>query len=170
MGGYSTEEFQQQIGELYPRLYRAVSAYVYGSGADPQDILQDTFLKACRNLDRFDGSSALYTWLYKIARNTCIDYFRKYKYEKKRSAFPVEEHALSDTEPQLTEEIRLLRKAIARLPDELRELVIMKSIDEMSYQEISGITGVNEQTLKSRMLKARRLLAESLKTFGVTEL
>lgn len=167
MSGYSADEFQNQIGEVYPRLHRAMTAYLYGSDIEADDILQETFLKAIRNLDKFDGKSNLYTWLYTIARNACIDHFRKTKNEKKRSDFPVEDYPIAAEIQSDDEEITLLRMAITQLPQDLRELVIMKSIDEMSYPEISEITGVNEQTLKSRMMKARRLLAENLRKLGV---
>jgi RNA polymerase sigma-70 factor (ECF subfamily) len=69
----------------------------------------------------------------------------------------------------MREEIFLLRQAIARLPEMLRSIVVMKSIDGLSYPEISEITGVNEQTLKNRMFRARKQLAESLKRLGVDQ-
>lgn len=170
MAGYTIEAFQKEIAGLYPRLNRALTAYLAGSKIDPEDILQETFLKACRNLDRFKGDSGLYTWLYAIARNLCIDEFRKQNHEKKISHIPVEEFELvSDqfTSDSDREEILLLRKAIAQLPKILRDVVMMKAVEQMSYPEISEITGVNEQTLKNRMFRARKLLAESLKQMGV---
>lgn len=170
MDRYSNEAFQKEMVILYPRLNRALTAYLSGSQLDADDILQDTLLKACRNLDRFNGDSGLYTWLYSIARNICIDEFRKQKRRNGRSPVPVEEFKLA-AEPSAdeseNEEIMLLRKAIAGLPDKLREVVVMKAIDGMSYPEIAHITGTNEQTLKSQMFRARKLLAASLKKLGV---
>ncbi|MEX0773916.1 MAG: RNA polymerase sigma factor [Balneolales bacterium] len=170
MAGYSIDAFEKEIAILYPRLNRALSAYLAGSGIDPEDILQETFLKACRSLDRFKGEAGLYTWLFSIGRNICIDEFRKTKTKKNVSLLPFEEFQLasdlysSDSE---REEVLLLRKAIAQLPEKFREVIVLKAIDEMNYSEISEITGINEQTLKSRMFKARKLLAVSLKKMGV---
>lgn len=112
----------------------------------------------------------MYTWLYSIARNIAIDEFRKRKYEKLQSNIPVEEFEIaSDQESadENREEMMLLRKAIAELPELLRSVVVMKTIDGLSYPEISEITGVNEDTLKNRMFRARQLLSVRLKQLGV---
>jgi RNA polymerase sigma-70 factor, ECF subfamily len=169
MGDTVREDFRQSVAELYPRLLRAMTAYLAGSPVDAEDIVQETFLKAYRNLDSFRGQSGYYTWLYSIARNLCIDEFRKRKYEKLQVSVPADELELaSDTfaEQDRKEDVLLLRQAIAMLPEILRTVVVMKTIDGMSYPEISEITGVNEQTLKNRMFRARKELAEKLKTLG----
>lgn len=162
--------FEKQIEKLYPRLHRSMKAYLAGSGIEVEDILQETFLKAYKNLDQFEGKSNMYTWLYSIARNQCIDEFRKRKFESKRSSVPVEEFELKSNlyapEDQ-NEETRLLKEAIAKLPELLRSIVVMKSIDGLSYPEISEVTGINEQTLKNRMFRARKQLAVSLKQMGM---
>ncbi len=172
MDQHKKEEFKRSIGELYPRLHRAMSAYLAGSSVESEDILQETFLKAYRNINTFKNQSSLYTWLYSIARNLAIDEFRKRKHEKLRSATPVDEFDIAyetDSTEDKREEIQLLRKAIAELPELLRSIVVMKTIDGMTYPEISEITGVNEQTLKNRMFRARKELADSLKRMGVNE-
>lgn len=173
MDSHKKEEFKRSISELYPRLHRAMSAYLAGSSVEAEDILQETFLKAYRNINTFQNQSTLYTWLYSIARNLAIDEFRKRKYEKMRSSTPVDEFELAydnETTDNKREEIQLLRKAIAELPELLRSIVVMKTIDGMTYPEISEITGVNEQTLKNRMFRARKELAHTLKRMGVNEL
>lgn len=158
--------FQKQIPVLYPRLHRALLAYLAGSSLDAEDVLQEVFLKAYKNIDHFQGNSNLYTWLYSIARNICIDEFRKLKKEAGRSSIPVEEFELESDEfknQNNREDILQLRRAISQLPELLRTIVVMKSIDGLSYTEISEVTGINEQTLKNRMFRARKLLAESMK-------
>lgn len=172
MASYNLHEFKKEIAYLYPRLNRAVSAWLAGSKIEPEDILQEVFLKAWKNLPRFQGEASLYTWLFSIARNLCIDELRKQKSRKKISPIPVEDFELEAdrfSNEDEREEILLLRKAIAELPEMLRSVVIMKSIDGMTYPEISQINGVNVQTLKNRMFRARKLLAESLKKMGVNE-
>ncbi|MCC5940745.1 MAG: RNA polymerase sigma factor [Balneolaceae bacterium] len=160
------ETFQKEIPNLYPRLHRALSAYLTGTNIDPEDILQEAFLKAYKNIEHFQGSSSLYTWLYSIARNLSIDEMRKLNKEKGRSSVPVEEFEIASDEyssRDQREEILQLRKGIAQLPELLRTIVVMKSIDGLSYSEISEVTGVNEQTLKNRMFRARKELVQIMK-------
>ena len=163
-------EFRRAIEELYPRLYRAMSAYLAGSSVEADDILQETFLKAYRNLEHFEGKSGYYTWLFSIARNLSIDEFRKRKHEKFRSPVSIDEFELpSDTFESETEKdaVLILRQAISELPELLRSIVIMNTVDGLDYSEISEITGINEQTLKNRMFRARKELATILKQKGV---
>ncbi len=167
------DEFKKQIPDLYPRLHRAMTAYLTGSAVDPDDILQETFLKAYRNIDQFKGNSGFYTWIYSIARNLCIDEFRKRKHEKNRSSVPVEDFEIESDDfksEDQKENILIMRKAISELPELLRTVVVMKTIDGMSYPEISEVLEVNEQTLKNRMFRARKELAGILDKMGVNEL
>lgn len=164
--------FEKQIEVFYPRLHRSMKTYLAGSEIEAEDILQETFLKAYKNLDQFQGKSNMYTWLYSIARNKCIDEFRKRKNESNRSSIPVEEYELESEEyksEDAKEDVKLLKEAIAQLPEILRSIVVMKSIDGLSYPEISEVTGVNEQTLKNRMFRARKQLAVTLKQMGVDQ-
>ncbi|MCG2588473.1 RNA polymerase sigma factor [Rhodohalobacter sulfatireducens] len=164
--------FEKQIDELYPRLHRSMKAYLAGSGVEAEDILQETFLKAYKNIDQFEGNANMYTWLYSIARNKCIDEFRKRKYESNRSSIPVEEYNIESDEfksKDQQEDTELLKEAISELPELLRSIVVMKSIDGLTYPEISDVTGVNEQTLKNRMFRARKQLADILKKMGVNQ-
>lgn len=169
----SNDEFKKEIPKLYPRLHRAMSAYLAGSDLEPDDITQEAFLKAYKNIGNFKGQSGLYTWVYSIARNLCIDHFRKQNHEANRSSIPVEEFEIESDEfrsADRREEVLLLRKAIARLPELLRTVVVMKTIDGLTYPEISEILDINEQTIKNRMFRARKELAGILKNMGVDQL
>lgn len=164
------KEFRQSVGEIYPRLHRAMRAYLAGSSVEPEDLVQEAFLKAYKNLDSFDGESGFYTWVYAIARNLAIDEFRKRKYDKLRVDTPSDELSiesdLSTDEPE-REEILVLRKAVAMLPELLRTVVVMKLIDGLTYPEIAEVTGLNEETVKNRMFRARKELAVLMKSMGV---
>jgi RNA polymerase sigma-70 factor (ECF subfamily) len=171
MGYLSRKKFEKQIPELYPRLHRSMTVFAADSNIDIDDILQDTFLKAYKKIDQFDGQSSLYTWLYSIARNITIDEFRSRKRKPDRSHTPADEFDIADdnSEPNETgrQEIYDLRNAVSELPEILREIVVLKTLEGLSYDEISEITGINTETLKNRMFRAKKQLAESLKKNGV---
>lgn len=167
------DDFKREIPKLYPRLHRAMIAYLAGSGLDPEDITQEAFLKAYRNIDGFKGKSGFYTWVYSIAKNLCIDQFRKQKKDFNMSSIPIEEFEIESEEfasADHREEILLLRKSISELPEILRSVVVMKIIDGLTYPEISDILDVNEETVKNRMYRARKELAGILKSMGVHQL
>lgn len=166
------KEFRQSVGQIYPRLHRAMRAYLAGSSVDPKDLIQEAFLKAYKNLDSFEGQSGFYTWVYAIARNLAIDEFRKRKNEKLRVSTPADELDIESdlsTDETEREEILILRKAVAMLPELMRSVVVMKLIDGLTYPEISEVTGLNEETVKNRMFRARKELAVLMKRMGVFE-
>lgn len=165
-------EFTRGIKELYPRLHRAMKAYLAGSRIDAEDLLQETFLKAYVNLGSFREDASMYTWLYSIARNLAIDEFRKRKYEKLISSTPIEDLEYSNDDSNegkesIDQQVFMMRKAIAQLPELLRSIVVMKTIDGLSYPEIAEITELNEDTIKNRMFRARKELATILKQMGI---
>lgn len=166
MGYLSREKFEKEIPELYPRLHRSMAAFAGSSNIDVDDILQETFLKAFKKIDQFDGQSSLFTWLYSIARNLVMDEFRRQQRKPHRSQPPADEFEMADdssnTAESNREEIHELRHAVSDLPDILREIVVMKTLEGLSYDEISQVTGVNIETLKNRMFRAKKQLAESL--------
>ena len=172
MDNHMVKEFTRSVEELYPRLHRAMRAYLAGSNIDTEDLLQDTFLKAYRNLDSYRKDASMYTWLYSIARNLAIDEFRKRKYEKLISNTPIEDLEISHDDPDdsimnTEQEVLKMRKAIAQLPELLRSIVVMKTIDGLSYPEIAEVTGLNIETVKNRMFRARKELAENMKQIRI---
>lgn len=166
MGYLSRNTFEKEIPELYPRLHRSMTAFAGGSNIDVDDILQETFLKAYKKIDQFDGQSSLFTWLYSIARNLIMDEFRHQQRMPQRSHTPADEFEITDDSPNSAksnrEEIHELRNAISELPDILRDIVVMKTLEGLSYDEICQITGVNTETLKNRMFRAKKYLAVSM--------
>lgn len=171
------EQFQQQIPDWYPRIYRMIAAMTYGSGLDPEDLTQETFMKAYDKLSTFHAGSSMYTWLYQIARNTCRDAMRKVKVRRRFKKLvgkqededelwePPSPESLDDNMHR-RESLQLLRKALAQLPEEPRALIVFKDLEEMSYQDIAGIYEIPEGTVKSRLFKARKQLKEQLEKLG----
>ncbi|NTW72840.1 MAG: sigma-70 family RNA polymerase sigma factor [Eubacteriaceae bacterium] len=131
---------------------------------EAKDLTQETFIKVYNNLDRFNGNSSLYTWIYSIAANCARDYLRK-----KKDTISIEEvyHLRADhDDPQKNsqekEELRLIISAVRKLDGEQKEAVILRDIMGFSYEEISQILQLTMGTVKSRIARGRYKLRENL--------
>lgn len=167
----SGRELQQNLEQYYSRIFRAITAFTHGSGLDPDDLTQETFLKAWKNRESFEGASSIYTWLYRIARNTCIDAMRKTKITTRKVVDDEFDENLYDTgdsadSVELNENQGLLRKALAAMEEELRILIVLKDLQGLRYHEISEITETTEGTVKSRLFRARLQLKQELMKLG----
>jgi RNA polymerase sigma-70 factor (ECF subfamily) len=137
---------------------------ITGDYDEAVDCSQEVFIKMYRNLHKFAFRSALSTWLYSIALNTCRNRLSSSYIKRKVSLDNFENNRISadETDPQLiferSEGGEAVRKAIARLPEEERTLIIMRDLDELSYEEITKITGVKTGTVKSRISRGRHRL------------
>ncbi len=145
-----------------------------------RDATQDAFLKVYGALQRFEGRSSFYTWLYRLVMNLCLDLRRKDKsgrqveWEEERSA-EVSEAAgpLSGPEegPALDLERRELRDqlaaAIESLPDPARQTLMLREVDGLSYTEIAQVMGIPKGTVMSRLHHARHKVQQTLLESGV---
>ena len=129
------EKYSQQ---LYYHIRRMVISH-----DDANDLVQDTFVKAFTNLDKFRYDSAVYTWLYRIATNTCLNFLDKKKRQYTFSALNFEDNLINTLETDEYfdgNEIQMkLQKAILTLPPKQRLVFNMKYYDELKYNEISEI-------------------------------
>lgn len=123
------------------------------------DILQDVFISVYHKLDNFRFQSKFTTWLYRVTVNKCKDYLRK---KKVRSIFvPIKEseHELRTSGKQENVDIpHIVRGAIEKLPDKLKEPLVLRDIDGMSYKEIADKLECEVGTVKSRIFRARENL------------
>ena len=150
-----------------------------------EDLLQETFLRVVRRRDSFREQSKFTTWLYTIARNLCIDALRRASYRKHPSldqplskSDPTEGATLLDrvssNDPgadTLTRDKRFrvaLQTALDTLPDEQKDIFIMREFQGLKFKEIAQIVGVPENTVKSRMRYALQGLRAELETFAET--
>lgn len=164
------------FGELIERWQRKIYAFIcryVGNSTDAQDLTQDTFTKAYRNLDRLSDPTRFSSWLYKIALNECRMRFRK---ERRANSVSlpdeqgsegrlelVVDRATPETELAVQEEIDLVREAFRELPEEQRAVILMKEYQGLKFHEIAGILDIPLSTVKSRMylgLKTLRKLME----------
>ncbi len=128
------------------------------------DATQETFVSVFRKADRFGGRSAFSTWLYRVAVNTCYDALRR---QRRRPTTALPEH--TDPPDRSTEdELRAadlrpdIEAALAALPAEFRAAVVLADLEDVPLQDVSEILGVPVGTVKSRVFRGRRLLAQTL--------
>jgi RNA polymerase sigma-70 factor (ECF subfamily) len=134
---------------------------------DAQDIVQDAYLRAVKSIGTFRGGDQR-AWMLSIVRNACFDFLRR----DKASPFDDlgEDVGASATSEEIepsrvlerAEDVQLVRDAIAQLPVGIREVVVLRELEGLSYREIAAVTGVPMGTVMSRLARARRRLAEIL--------
>jgi len=128
------------------------------------DATQDTFLTVFRKADRYEARAAFSTWLYRVTVNTCYDYLRREKRKKAdrlpESYDPVDIHA---TDPFDAVEVRPdIEEALSQLSPEFRAAVVLVDLQGMSLEQASKTLEIPDGTIKSRLFRARRQLAQSL--------
>lgn len=165
--------FEEIVRAYQDRIY-TLCRHLLGDSHDAEDAAQDTFVKAYRNLDDFKPEASLYTWLYRIAVNTCIDYRRKPFFESlfKRSGegeeLTIDPAADSPSPERLYESKemgRALQKSLKRLSPKLRTVLILKEVEGLSYEEIAAVLEVSTGTVKSRISRAREEIRALMKKF-----
>ena len=142
----------------------ALAMRMTGDRADALDATQDTFISAFRQAGKFRGDSQFSTWLYRVGVNACNDLLRKRSRTPRPSSdeMPIGEPAGG---PGVAEGAALridLSRALALLPDDYREAVALHDLGGVPYEDIAQMTGVAIGTVKSRISRGRRRLAEIL--------
>ncbi len=141
-----------------------------GKHDEAEDLTQDIFLKVFKALATFDRRANFQTWLISISRNLCIDHYRSVRKERETIAREVDASTLSpasrETGPLVALERRdlreLVRQALEGLPLALRTAVVLRDLQELSYQEIADQLGLPEGTVKSRINRGRIELARQI--------
>src|SRR4051812_15650167 len=132
-----------------------------------EDLAQEIFIKCYEKLNQFNQQSTIKTWLYRIASNHCKDYLRSWHYRKITLSNKVFDHIPSKSK-QVEEEVikhseeNSLTNAVMNLPLKSREVVFLHYYEELSLKEISKITSVNINTLKTRLKRAKELLKDKM--------
>ena len=168
----------EAFGEIVRRWERRIFALAYGmlgSVEDARDATQETFIAAFRNLRGFRGEAKVSSWLHRIAVNQCITRQRR---ARVRSESPLEDgaegegkqFASADVSParaaERGERTEAVRRAVNALPPELREVIVMKEFEELTFQEIADTLGIPLSTVKSRLYTALKQLRLRLEQHG----
>ena len=146
----------------------AVCRRITGNDADALDATQDAMMAVVRGLPRFDGRARFSTWVYRVATNTCLDELRR---RKRRPVVGLPEHdgevldIPSDGEMAVDDGVatRLeVDAALAELPEEFRATVVLRDLCQLDYAEISEVLDIPAGTVRSRIARGRRQLADRI--------
>src|SRR4030095_8117157 len=148
-----------------------------GKHDEAEDLTQEIFLKIFKSLDTFDRRANFQTWLISVSRNLCIDHYRSVRKERETIDRDVDANELTPAAPgqnayqalEQRDRVDLLRKAMAELPPTLREAVVKRDIQELSYQEIADQLNLPEGTVKSRINRGRTELARQVQRIRAEE-
>lgn len=159
--------FRQLVKDHQKRLYRFVLKKI-GNGTDAEDLTQQAFLEAAAAIESFRGGSELSTWLYGIAMNLVKNHLsraphRRYTFDTE-DALEGMESAQPDPSEQLmhTQSIIALQHEISDLPQEMRDVLLLVALDELSYEEAALLLAIPVGTVRSRLSRARSTLRQRL--------
>lgn len=165
------ELFKQLVHAHQKRLYRFVVKHI-GWGSDAEDITQQAFVEAAAAYASFRGGSELSTWLYGIAMNLVRNYLsrsphRRFQFEGEEA---LDDSVAPDPEPSrqldLSQTMRALQTELDALPPEMRDVLLLVAMDELSYESAALLLSIPIGTVRSRVSRARTTLRNRLEASG----
>jgi RNA polymerase sigma-70 factor (ECF subfamily) len=169
----------EEVVKLYQHKVFNLVYRMMGNREEAEDVAQDVFVTVLKSIDTFRGESKFSTWLYRIAANHCKNRLKYLDRRARKTTGELDEAAereLQGSQPSAMKPHvdgpdavleglqleRLMQAGIAALDDEHRELIVLRDVENLSYEEISGITGLPDGTVKSRLHRARMALKEHM--------
>jgi RNA polymerase sigma-70 factor, ECF subfamily len=160
----------ESIVRLHWRKVFNIAYKFVGKHDEAEDLTQDVFLKIFKSLNTFDRRANFQTWLISVSRNLCIDHYRSVRKERETinrdvdpgDLSPVSASVSPHAQLELRDRVTLLRQALGKLAPTLRTAVMMRDIQELSYQEIADRLELPEGTVKSRINRGRTELARQI--------
>lgn len=167
------EAFGQLMEPMEQLVWRVCWHYT-GDREASSDCAQDAMIRIWRGLESYRGDCAFESWVYRIAANCCMDWLRKKKRDRSVSMEPMREQGFdpADTSPGTEDQVvakderRHLREAIALLPEDQREALVLTQLERVSYEEAARMLDTTEGTVKSRVNRAKARLREILSAEG----
>ena len=168
---------------LYEKSVFRLVLRMLGDRAEAEDVAQDVFVTIFKAISGFRGESKLSTWIYRVATNHCknrIKYLdrrargKKSELDELSEAGALESASMAssaqiarpDQQAEANQIEKIVRAAIAVLDEDQRELVVLRDVENLSYEEIQAITGLPEGTVKSRLHRARLQLMKAIQKAG----
>jgi RNA polymerase sigma-70 factor, ECF subfamily len=169
----SKEDFRQLI-DKYKYSILKLAYHMMGNRQDAEDIAQDAFLLAYERLRQFKIDSNFHTWIYTIGNNLCKDKLRRRKIlhfisldkpvvtEDDEITIEIQDTSRSPEETLIEkEENKKISRLINSLPLKYRNIFLLKHVENMSYEEISKITGLNKKTVEVQLYRAHKMLVKN---------
>jgi RNA polymerase sigma-70 factor (ECF subfamily) len=163
------EAWRELVDRYSPKIY-SIAYHFTLKREEAEEMSQEIFLKIFENLHRYDGGFPLVAWIVSLSRNLCIDRYRRGKREK--SFRFVSDDAVA---PMLTstddpaaralqkERTKLLFSALAEIPEDLAEILVLRDLDGLAYEEIGRALELPDGTVKSRLFRARAEVARKIR-------
>ncbi|OXS59335.1 RNA polymerase sigma factor SigW [Cohnella sp. CIP 111063] len=163
-----------EIVDMYKDKLYHLAFRMTGNRQEAEDVVQETFLRVYKNLDRYDENQKFSTWIYRIATNLCIDRLRKrravYSLDAESSdhegldgyAMLPSDDRTPESELLLSETQRLIQESIATLPIKYKSVMILRYLQDLSLQEISDVLDMPVTTVKTRVHRGREFLRKKL--------
>ena len=163
-----TEAFSPLVEKYHPRIYTHILGRVKNRET-AKDLTQETWLKAFRSIHTFRCDSAFSSWIYRIAENVCIDFFRKQKTEYDIAPLhTIDERCILETYPDPSQSIetqecrQVLRTAIQQLPPMRKKVFLLRYVQELPIKKIATLINRSEGTVKTHLSKAHHQLRDLL--------
>ncbi|WP_420888784.1 RNA polymerase sigma factor SigW [Cohnella candidum] len=163
-----------EIVSLYKDKLFHLAYRMTGNRQEAEDVVQDTFLRVFKNLERYDENQKFSTWIYRIATNLCIDRLRKrrsvYSLDAESSdhegldgyAMLPSDDRTPESELLLSETQRVIHQAMETLPAKYKSVMVLRYLQDMSLQEISEVLDMPVTTIKTRVHRGREFLRKKL--------
>jgi RNA polymerase sigma-70 factor (ECF subfamily) len=166
--------------ELVKRYHRPIASFIFrmiGNRETALDLTQEVFIKVYGSLDRYKPEFKFSTWIYKIASNTAIDHLRKSSVstaplylvnDEEEFELPIPSRSLSPERAlERRERAAQIEEVISQLPPRYRELIVLRHVSELGYEEIADVTGLPLGTVKNRIFRAREAMRKHLVRLGI---
>ncbi|MEP1033062.1 RNA polymerase sigma factor [Ekhidna sp.] len=158
----NTQLFESLHADYYSMVHQMCMGFMKGDVDLANDLTQESFINTWRSLEKFKGASSYKTWIYRITVNTCLKYIRDNKQKKAVSIDPETDlSSATDFNPSNEEPHQELYRAIGQL-NELDRLIIMMVLDELEYEEIANVMGINEGNLRVKIHRIKKNLKKIL--------
>lgn len=171
------QAFAQLVEEHQKRVYNLALRMVKNP-ADAEEVVQEAFVNAWRGLACFKGESSFATWMHRLTTNACIDFLRREKNRRQMDQRPLEDENtggqldVPDQSPtpqqrlERRERVQMLREALRQLSEEHRQVLELRAMDGLSYEEIGQLLDLPPGTVKSRLARGRLALKKLLVQTG----
>ncbi len=166
--------FEELVLRYQERLFRYIKRISYFNSEDAEDIIQEVFIKAYRNLNDYDDSFKFSTWIYRIARNCTIDEIRK-KHARPQSVQLEDEELLKifksninvENEIEMKDNLEKVERIINDMPFRYKEVLILRFLEEKSYEEMMDILRKPKGTVAALVNRGKKMIIQEAKKQGI---